>query len=235
MEKTVTRNLILILILSAMTNLTMAQTAESIILDHVKSLGDGVSQIENVRIQQKLYSNNMEGFQTTILIPNKFYWQETIIGGGQMITSVKEDKGWTFSSFVSSDVKPLNSKQCAVFMINSHIFGPLYEFYESQDGGAIQSVEFQRMDKRNNDDCYLLKVTFKLGGKSLVWVSKSTHMICETESNMGRMLYSDYKMVGNAMFPHKVEIINAQGRILGETTDIEINPSINIEKYFVKP
>lgn len=233
MEKIASR--ILILVLSAMTNLTMAQTAENIILAHVKSLGGGVSRIESVRIQQKLHSNNIEGFQTTILIPNKFYWQETIIQGGQMLTSVKEDEGWTFNSFVSSDAKPLNSKQCAVFMINSHIFGPLYEFYDSQDGGVVQSIEFQRIEKRNNNDCYLLKVTFKQGGTSLVWVSKSTHMICETESNMGRMLYSDYKMVDNTMFPHKIEIINAQGRILGETTDIEINPKINTEKYFAQP
>lgn len=116
-------------------------------------------------------------------------------------------------------------------------------------------AELLREEKVNNEDCYVIKFTSKVGDETVFYISKATNLVVKTDlkggmaSNMtglgGMMgdmgskagnaevtiLYSDYKDVNGIKFPSKALIKNQMGNAESEFADIKINEPIEAKWY----
>jgi hypothetical protein len=200
---------------------------------HVEKLG-GVSNlntIENINIEQTVYSNNTEIPQTTLIVPGKVFYQEINFPIGKNIICVVDGSGWMLNPYISTKANILSEKEAENYMINSNVYGPLYDYYINKEKSIVKEILLEGEKKIERDNCYKLKAVYKSGFVVYVYVSKKSFMIRKSENDLGAMTYSDYKKVNNVMFPFVIEITNKMGVITGEVIDLKVNIKINNEKF----
>lgn len=210
-----------------------AQNVIDICKTHVEKLGGdkNVHNIENIYIEQTIYSNNGEIPQTTIVIPGKVYYQEVNFHSGKSIISVVDGKGWVINPYASTKPKDLSDKESANYIINSNIFGPLYDYYVNGGKSLVKSITLKGEEKIDRDDCFKLEVIYKSEFTVYVYISKKSFMIRKSENKFGSMSYSDYKKVNKVMFPFSVEVANAMGVMLGEVINLKTNIKIDYARF----
>ncbi len=210
-----------------------SQTIEDICQTHIERLGgtENIQKINSIYIEQTIYSNNREIPQSTIIVPNKVYYQEVNFPQGKNVISVVEGQGWMINPFVSSKAKELTEKESNSYMINSNIFGPLYDYHTNKEGSDVRDIQLEGETQIKRKDCYKLKVTYQSGFIVTVYISKKDYMIQKVENDFGTMEYSDYKKVDHVMFPFYVEISNKMGVMIGEVIKLKTNIKIDYAKF----
>ncbi len=210
-----------------------AQSVEEICKIHIEKLGgkDHIEKIENIRIEQTIYSNNMEVPQTTFIVPGKIYYQEVNFQTGNNTICVVDGKGWAQNSFVSAKANDLSEKEAQNYMINSNVFGPLYDYYIHGDNSLVKEIVWEGEQRIERDMCYKLKVIYKSDYIVHVYVSKKSFMIKKVESPLGSMSYSNYRKVDKVMFPFYVEIANSMGVMVGEVINLKTNTEMDYAKF----
>ena len=213
-----------------------AQDIEDICKTHVKNLGgvENINKIENIRIEQTVYSNNREAPQTTLIVPGRVYYQEVHFQSGKNIICVVDGKGWMINPYMSAKANSLSEKESNNYMINSNVFGPLYDYSVNGEKSKVKEILLEGEKNIDKDGCYKLKVIYKSEFIVFLYVSKKKFMIRKSESNLGSMTYSDYRKVNKVMFPFNVEIANAMGVMTGEVVSLKTNVKIDYDK-FAKP
>lgn len=206
-----------------------SQNVEDICKTHIERLGgaENVQKVKSVYIEQIIYSNNRELPQSTIIVPGKVYYQEVNFQQGKNVISVVDGKGWMINPFVSSKVKELTEKEANSYMINSKVFGPLYDYYTNKESSEVRDILIEGELQIKKKDCYKLKVTYQSGFIATVYLSKKDYMIQKVENSFGSMEYSDYKKVDQVMFPLCVEITNKMGVMVGEVITLKTNIDID--------
>jgi hypothetical protein len=210
-----------------------AQNVMDICETHVEKLGgvDNIDKVENISIEQTVYSNNREVPQTALIFPNKVYYQEVNFQPGKYIICVVEGKGWAINSYVSAKAVDLSEQEASIYMINSNVFGPLYDYYVNREKSIVKEILLEGEKYIDRDNCYKLKVIYKSEFITHVYVSKESFMIRKSENNSGSMAYSDYKKVNKVMFPFNTEIVNAMGVMKGEVINLKTNVKIDHDKF----
>lgn len=213
-----------------------SQNIEGICKAHIERLGgtENIKKIKSIYIEQTIYSNNREVPQSTIIVPNKVYYQEVNFQQGKNVVSVVDGKGWMINPFVSLKAKELTEKESNSYMINSNVFGPLYDYYTNKESSEVRGISLEGETQIKRNDCYKLKVIYQSGFIIIIYISKKDYMIQKVENNFGSMAYSDYKKVDQVMFPFCVEISNTMGRMIGEVIKLKTNINIDYAK-FIKP
>ena len=210
-----------------------AQDVEDICKTHVEKLGgiSNISKIENIYIEQTIFSNNIEVPQTTLIIPGKMYYQEINFPNGKNIICVLNGAGWTINHFVSAKSIDLNEKEVNNYLINSNIFGPLYDYYLNGKNSSVNEITLEGEKTIDRDNCYKLKVFYKSGFVAYVYVSKKSYMIRKSESTIGSMICSDYQKANKVMFPYNTEITNVLGVMRGTVINLKTNIKIDYDKF----
>jgi hypothetical protein len=209
-----------------------AQDLDSICSSHVKNLGGALLQeIGNIVIEQTAYFQNMEVPQVSIIIPGKVYYQEMTFPGGKIVVSVKDGKGWTLNTFASEKGQDLPPNDATMYMANSQVFGPIYDYYVNKEKAIVKEISLEGTRKIDRDNCHKLKVVYKTGFTTYVYLSTESGMIRKSENNFGDIEYSNYKKVDGVMFPFLVSMTNANGNTHGEVTRIKLNAKIDHARF----
>lgn len=210
-----------------------AQNIRDICKIHIERLGgiDAINKIENISVEQVLYSNNREIPQTTIIIPYKLFYQEVSIQFKKNIICVIDGKGWFVNSYLSEMSKDLSEKDANIYMSNSNIFGPLYDYYSDNGKSMVKNITLEGEEKVGKSTCYKLKVIYKSDFVVYVYVSQKDYMILKSKNNFGTIVYSDYKKVNKVMFPFSIEITNAGGVMTGDVINLKTNIKIDYDMF----
>ena len=226
-----TRLLLLMFGLLCTTFSVFSQELSGIIEKHIEALGSDASNIQNVRIEQKLFGNGIESVQTTILVPKHLFYQRVELQGGEMITYVQDSLGHSYNSFVSPDPRMMSRKGCEGFLLNTQILGPIYEYHTNPTHGLVHSVALVGDELLNEESCYHLRVTYNAGlGSADVYLSKRSYLIIKTITPYGEVTSTDYRRVGATLFPHKIKLSNNHGLVTGRVLSIKRNIKIDPEK-----
>lgn len=210
-----------------------AQDINSICKNYVEKLGGAanIEKVESVSIEQVIYSNNIEIPQNTLIVPNKIFYQEIQFTNGKNIVSVYNGSGWQINPFVSGKPQNLSEKEVATYLVNSNIFGPLYDHYINSSNSKVKEIIVEGEKEIDKDKCYKLKVTYGTGFTTYIYISQKSYMIRKIESNVGAIVYSNYKKVNNVMFPFNTEITNNFGVATGEVINLKVNGKIDYGKF----
>ena len=68
-----------------------------------------------------------------------------------------------------------------------------------------------------------------------VYISKKSYLIKMTVNVLGKTFFSNYRSVHGIVFPHRIEIINAYGKAVGDVLSIKQNPSIEFDRLKITP
>ena len=235
--KAIIRIITIVLALLYWTSSSLAEDMSEIVSKHVAALGKHANRLHSIQIEQKLLSNGVESIQTTILVPKHFFYQQMILQGGQVLTYVRDSLGWSLNSFVSSKVRMMSPQECATFLLlNTQMLGPIYEYGTDSINGPVQTITLEGDDKIEEEPCHRMKVVYKGGiGETDVYISKKSYLIKMTVNVLGKTFFSNYRSVHGIVFPHRIEIINAYGKAVGDVLSIKQNPSIDFERLKITP
>ena len=116
------------------------------------------------------------------------------------------------------------------------MLGPIYEYGTDSINGPVQTITLEGDDKIEEEPCHRMKVVYKGGiGETDVYISKKSYLIKMTVNVLGKTFFSNYRSVHGIVFPHRIEIINAYGKAVGDVLSIKQNPSIDFDRLKITP
>lgn len=208
---------------------TEAISAYKLVEDYLKAIG-GKDEIKKINSIKTNLSMEMMGQQITGLdikmAPNKHY-TEMKMGAMTVYQSLFDGtKGYQGQMGQKKDLEEKDIKEA---LDERGIIPQLYYI------GSDFKTSYLGTGKVGNDDAYKLKVTKPSGKVSIEYYSMKTSLLLREESTntspKGDEMsvttdYSNYKKVGNVLFPFTITQIAGEQEIVMNATDIKINEGV---------
>lgn len=252
LRKTLMRNMVLAVLYAAVQMVTVgafpqstkAQTADEIVAKVIASRG-GIEKLRAVKSQRITgtiyFSPDLYGpFVAEFKRPGKMHNEVTIQNKTVVRTFNGKDGGWVLNPFTGKDApQAMSADEIKDAMNESDFDGPLID---SKAKGM--TIEFERAEKVEGRDAYILKVTHKDGKVSKYAFDTKTYLMARwsgTDKVNGEevnreTLFHDYREVNGLKFAFELISNNPGTEVMQKilVEKIEVDPQID-ESHFEKP
>jgi len=208
---------------------TDAISAFKLIEDYLKAIGgkEEVKKINSIKtnISMEMMGQKIAGVDIR-MAPNKQYTEMKM---GEMTVYKKMFDGTKGYMGQMGKNKDLEEKDIKEALDQKGIIPQLYYI------GADFKTSYLGTGKAANEDAYKLKVTKPSGKTSIEYYSIKTGLLLREESSITTPKgdetavitdYSNYKKVGNILFPYTITQLVGEQEIIMNTTDIKINEGV---------
>lgn len=213
-----------------------AQSIEEIHNKHVAALGgaDQIKAVKSVKMSGGINANGMKIPVTIQILNGKGFKVEFTAMGMTGYQIVNNTKGWNFSPFQGqTKPEPMTEDDVKKSQDDLEIFNDFIDY-----AAKGNSAENLGKDDVEGTECFKIKVTLKSGKEKTLYIATDNYLVLkETEKTTVNgadieisTMYSNYKKVGNVLFPHTMNI-SVQGEISFDT--IEINPTLDAKTFEV--
>jgi len=206
-------------------------TAESVVNNYIEAVG-GKEAIEGIKTVKMVYGAEMGGQKMEMKVvsqsPDK-YLQEMSMGGGAMIVQkqvVNGDKGKQSGMQGAKDLSEEEVKDLLEEMNPIPEINFLGEDYE---------LELKGIDKKNDQDVYVLKIMKSNGDEQTNYYSTETGLLVSSvkmvDTPQGKMPdetgFGDYKDVNGVKIPHNIIVSAGPRKLTFVLTEAEVNGKLD--------
>ncbi len=207
---------------------TDAVSAFSVIEGYLKAIG-GKDELKKINSIKTTFSTEMMGRSfsgsSIIMNPNKTYFEVAMGNMKVMQRSFDGTKGYQAQmgkkvDMDADDIKDMNDEK-----------GVIPQLYYV---GADFKILYTGTGKVGNEDAYKIKVTKPSGKTSVEYYSTKTGLLLRDESTLSEegqeMMqitdFSDYRKVGNIMYPYSITQTVGEQEFPMKLTDVKINEGV---------
>jgi hypothetical protein len=235
--KTGTSRLRYLIILLIIPFFLSSQTADEIIAKHIDAHGGLAAwgKVDAIKVTGMFTAFSLENEYSSVKTKDGSYFADLYLGEKRVIEALHQGAGWTIDPWQDMEyARRLNSGELNVLMQKAEFITP---FLNYQDKGY--SVDYTGMDTLDGMIMHRLNLT-RPNGKSETWYLHADTFLeykCESEwvdfarTMPAESYFDDFRSVEGLVFPFFVERTFWQRDRILLIENIEINPTVNFEKF----